>query len=62
MLKNDQAQKNGTSPIGLFGSAPPPDLLNGKSKNTGKDFGSDGLFEEQNKKGQFLKIFQAQVK
>ena len=25
------------------------DAFKGKSKNTGKDFGSDGLFEEQNK-------------
>ena len=25
----------------------------GKSRNTGKDFGTDGLFEELNEKGQF---------
>ena len=55
MLKND-TQKNGTSRIGLHGNAPPPpDVFNGKSKNTGKDVESDGLFEEQNNKGQFLK-------
>ena len=35
-----------------------------KSTNTGKDFGSDGLFELKNrmKKGNFKKIFQAEVK
>ena len=27
------------------------DIFKGKSKNTGKDFGSDGLLEEQNEKG-----------
>ena len=28
-----------------------------KQKNTGKDFESDGLFEEQNERGQLKKIF-----
>ena len=46
MLKND-TQKNGTSRIGLLMEKLPPGVFNGKSKNTGKDFGSDGLFDKK---------------
>ena len=31
------------------------DVFKGKSKTIGKDFGSDGHFDEQNEKGQFFK-------
>ena len=55
MLKNC-TQKNGTSRIGLLFKSPPlVGVFNGKSKNTGKDFASDRLFEEQNKKRAILK-------
>ena len=46
MLKN-YAQKT-ARPVQVYMEVPlpPPDVFNGKSKNLGKDFGSDGLFEE----------------